>query len=127
MDAVLPAGRDAVSLMQEKVGTLENQVKVLTEEKQALAAEKAALAGQAAVLTQVLQMRDEQLQQLQAAKSNADALSGSALYCLLTCQISRKTSYCTMYFTADSLTSISLLLLEPAAVLPSSTHVAKLT
>lgn len=57
------------------MGTLENQVKVLTEEKQALAAEKAALAGQAAVLTQVLQMRDEQLRQLQSANSN---LAGSA-------------------------------------------------
>ena len=55
------------------MGTLENQVKILSEEKQTLAAEKAALAGQAAVLTQVLQMRDEQLHQLQAAQSNASA------------------------------------------------------
>lgn len=46
---------------------LEAQVKKLFEEKQALVAEKAALAGQAAVLTQVLQMRDEQLQQVQSA------------------------------------------------------------
>lgn len=44
---------------------LEAQVKKLGEEKQALIAEKAALAGQAAVLTQVLQMRDEQLQNAQ--------------------------------------------------------------
>ena len=59
--------------LQERMGTLENQVKILTEEKQALAAEKAALAGQAAVLTQVLQMRDEQLQQMQNANSNSAA------------------------------------------------------
>ena len=59
--------------VQERMGTLENQVKVLTEEKQELAAEKAALAGQAAVLTQVLQMRDEQLSQLQNANSSASA------------------------------------------------------
>lgn len=51
---------------RDRMGTLENQVKVLIEEKQALAAEKAALAGQAAVLTQVLQMRDDQLQQIQS-------------------------------------------------------------
>lgn len=57
------------------MGTLENQVKQLTEEKQALAAEKAALAGQAAVLTQVLQMRDEQLRELQSANAASGAWS----------------------------------------------------
>lgn len=59
------------------MGTLENQVKVLNEEKQALAAEKAALAGQTAVLTQVLQMRDEQLRHLQNANTSTSR-SGTA-------------------------------------------------
>ncbi len=58
------------------MGTLENQVKILSEEKQALAAEKAALAGQAAVLTQVLQMRDEQLHQMQAAQNSGSGAAG---------------------------------------------------
>ena len=54
---------------------LESQVAKLNEEKQALTAEKAALAGQAAVLTQVLQMRDEQLQQAQATPSTTPSMS----------------------------------------------------
>ena len=54
---------------------LESQVAKLNEEKQALTAEKAALAGQAAVLTQVLQMRDEQLQQAQAPPSATPSIS----------------------------------------------------
>lgn len=63
---------------QDRMEMLENQVKKLQEEKQALTAEKAALAGQAAVLTQVLQMRDEQLQQVQAS-SAAPLPSGETL------------------------------------------------
>ena len=60
---------------QERMEQLESQVAKLNEEKQALTAEKAALAGQAAVLTQVLQMRDEQLQQAQATPSATPSMS----------------------------------------------------
>ena len=69
---------------RERMETLETQVKRLTDEKQALTAEKAALAGQAAVLTQVLQMRDEQLNQMQQAHHQSNPSSsplGQTLFC----------------------------------------------